>query len=165
MTLEQRHRQHCIDDIAPVFWLAAQERDYVSYARWLSEFRRVNLEELPRIPLKRDNLNVLFNSRSRLSANPHFMKIYMATTEVTGRYEANDPDTTQAVENCVLEDSRQAIVAALAALEDIGTRRRLKAMASMQIPPALLVDSAMDFSKQPDEAELRSRIDLRLAAL
>jgi len=155
-SLQQRHARHCLDDIAAVFGAAAGNLDYKTYARWLAEFRRINLEELPRLPLKRENLNVLFNRK----VGDRFMEIY--TSADTGRAE----DIAQAAETFVLEDTRAAIGAALSYLQQPGNAENLRALAAAKMfYPGAFADNVLRPGQLPDEAELQKRIAARLALL
>lgn len=152
--LQHEHRRNCREDVVAIFWCAAQNLDYRSYARWLAEFRRINLETLPRFPLRRENLNVLFSR----NVNEHFMHIYMAA-------DTGPDDSPEAARNFILEDTREAIAAALAHLQDDGNLNRVRALAAAKLDPAMVADTVLQPAALPDEDELRRRLALRLARL
>lgn len=152
--LQREHRRNCREDVAAIFWCAARNLDFRSYAHWLAEFRRINLETLPRFPLRRENLNVLFSRE----VNEHFMQIYASAD--TGRN-----DSPGAVQTLILEDTREAIAAALAHLQDDGNLNRVRALAAAKLDPAMIADTVLQPAVLPDENELRRRVALRLARL
>lgn len=152
-TLQQRHSRHCIDDVAAIFSCAARNLDFRRYAFWLAEFRRINLEQLPGLPLKQQNLNVLFSHR----VSDKFLEIYAAA-------DTGINASPEAVEAAVIEDTRLAIQMALAYLQEQGNVDRLRALAAAKLEPAMYARSVWEPSAMPGEEELRRRVDSRLAA-